>query len=90
MERKEQTKRMKEKIIESAIYEFNEHGYEEASLTHVCKIGNISKGIIYHYFKDKDELYLSCVKVCYDTLLQYYTDYVNTLKRIDGSSYAVY
>lgn len=80
MERKEQTKRMKEKIIESAIYEFNEHGYEEASLNHVCKIGNISKGIIYHYFKDKDELYLSCVKVCYDTLLQYYTDYVNTLK----------
>ena len=45
LERKEQTKRMKEKIIESAIYEFNEHGYEEASLNHVCKIGNISKGL---------------------------------------------
>lgn len=72
MERKEQTRRMREKIIESAILEFNERGYDESSLNHVCKIGRISKGIIYHYFKDKDELYLACVKECYDTLLQYY------------------
>lgn len=76
MNREIQTRLMKEKVIESAIQEFNEHGYEESSLNHVCKIGEISKGIIYHYFKDKDDLYLACVKECYDELLKYYMNYM--------------
>lgn len=72
MERKEQIKRMRQRIIDSAIQEFNEYGYEQASLNHVCKLGNISKGIIYHYFNDKDDLYLACLKELYDTLLGFY------------------
>lgn len=75
MKRETQTKLMREKIIESAIQEFNENGYEKSSLNHVCKLGGISKGIIYHYFRDKDELYLACVKACYDALLSYYLNY---------------
>lgn len=34
----------------------------------ICSAGNISKGIIYHYFSDKDALYLACVKECFDAL----------------------
>ncbi|MFR6100649.1 MAG: TetR/AcrR family transcriptional regulator, partial [Longibaculum sp.] len=61
MKREEMTKVMRMKIIESALQEFNDKSYEKASMNHICQIGNISKGIIYHYFKDKDELYLECV-----------------------------
>lgn len=72
MKREEQTRMMKEKIIQSAILEFNNNDYESASMNRICNIGCISKGIIYHYFKDKDALYLECVKRCYDTFINYY------------------
>lgn len=72
MKRDEQTQIMRKKILKSAITEFNEKDYEKASLNHICKIGHISKGIIYHYFTDKDELYLECLRMCYDELKNFY------------------
>lgn len=72
MKREEMNKVMHSKIIQSAIQEFNEKSYEKASMNHICQIGQISKGIIYHYFKDKDELYLECIKICFETLVMYY------------------
>ena len=51
---------------------FNSYDYESASLNRICKRGEISKGIIYHYFKDKDDLYLKCVQKCFETLIDYY------------------
>lgn len=51
--------------------EFSVNGYGGASLNTVCTEHNISKGIIYHYFKDKDELYLICVEECFATLTSY-------------------
>ena len=70
---KPKTKRQqtKDRIIDSALQEFSKKYYAEASLNSICSIGNISKGIIYHYFKDKDELYLTCVKECFDNLTTY-------------------
>lgn len=53
--------------MDAAIREFSEKGYSGASLNTVCAEKGLSKGIIYHYFKDKDELYLSCVSHCFDT-----------------------
>ena len=75
MERNEQKRVMREKIMQSAIRQFEKEGYEAASMNDICKSGNISKGIIYHYFKDKDDLYLACVKACYDALLDYYAQH---------------
>lgn len=71
MNRDEKNLQTRQKIIDSALLEFSEKGYEKASMNAVCAIGNLSKGIIYHYFKDKDELYLICVKECFDTLTDY-------------------
>lgn len=68
MNRDEKNLQTRRKIIDSAWQEFSEKSYGEASLNTVCATGNISKGIIYHYFKDKDELYLICVKECFDAL----------------------
>lgn len=71
MNREEKNLQTRQKIIDSAISEFGEKSYGEASLNTVCSAGNISKGIIYHYFKDKDELYLTCVKECFNALTGY-------------------
>lgn len=71
MNRNEKNQQTRQKIIHSALLEFSGKSYGEASLNTVCALGNLSKGIIYHYFKDKDELYLICVKECFDALTNY-------------------
>jgi len=59
------------KIIDAAIKEFGRYGYEKASLNNVCTKYGLSKGVIYHNFKDKNEIYLSCLKICFDALTDY-------------------
>lgn len=76
MNRDEKNLQTRQKIINYALSEFGEKSYGEASLNTVCTTGNISKGIIYHYFKDKDELYLTCVKECFDALTNYLSNIV--------------
>lgn len=68
MKREEKNNLTRQQIINSAIAEFGINSYAEASLNTICKNGDISKGIIYHYFKDKDELYLVCVMECFNQL----------------------
>lgn len=68
MNREEKNMLRRQRIINSAIAEFGINSYAEASLNAICRNGNISKGIIYHYFKDKDELYLVCVTECFNRL----------------------
>lgn len=80
MNRQEKNLQTHQRIMDSAFKEFSEKSYSEASLNLICSTGNISKGIVYHYFKDKDELYLTCVKECFDTL----TNYLNHIVMIDN------
>lgn len=70
MKREEKNALSRQRILEAAMEEFSQKGYEGASLNVVCAEKGISKGIIYHYFKDKDELYLLCVERCFDALTQ--------------------
>lgn len=71
MKREEKNLQSRQKIITAALQEFSEKSYAEASLNTICGDGGISKGIIYHYFKDKDELFLVCVQECFDALTDY-------------------
>lgn len=45
-----------DEIINSAIDEFNEKGYENATMESIAKRANISKGGLYHHFKSKDDI----------------------------------
>ncbi|MFL2127882.1 MULTISPECIES: TetR/AcrR family transcriptional regulator [Lactobacillales] len=51
--------------MQSAITEFGLHRYSETSLNAISKESNFSKGIIYHYLKNKHDLYLACVAECF-------------------------
>lgn len=68
MKREEKNQLSRQKILLSAMQEFGEWGYGLSSVNTICSSGGISKGILYHYFKDKDELYLACVEECFDKL----------------------
>ena len=42
--------------------EFASSGYGAASIEIICNRHGISKGMMYHYFHGKDELFLECVR----------------------------
>lgn len=68
MKREDKNQASRQKIMESALREFSQRGYGLSSVNTICSSGDISKGVLYHYFKDKDEIYLTCVQACFDAL----------------------
>lgn len=68
MKQQEKSALARQRILDAAMEEFAERGYEGASLNTAWAKYGISKGSIYHHFRDKDELYLLCVKTCFDEL----------------------
>ena len=71
MKREEKNQQTKHRIMESALKEFAEQGYGASSVNNICSCEGVSKGIIYHYFQTKDELYLACVDGCFRALTEY-------------------
>lgn len=72
MRKEEKTKRTYERILAAAIVEFGTKNYDSASLTTICNENQISKGLVYHNFKNKDELYLKCVEACFEKMTAYF------------------
>lgn len=70
MKKREKTELTISKIIDAAMIEFGSNGYFGGTINNICKTG-INKGLIYHNFKDKDELYLACLKISCDNLYDY-------------------
>ena len=68
MKREEKSMQSRNRIINHALQEFAAQGYGLSSINTICSQGDISKGVLYHYFKDRDALYLTCVKRCFDEL----------------------
>lgn len=71
MNQQEKTQKTKERILTAAILEFGNKSYDAASINNICETGQISKGLLYHNFKGKDDLYLHCVRICYDRLTEF-------------------
>lgn len=47
-----------QRILNAALNEFAQKGYDHASTNEMVKAAGISKGLLFHYFKNKKELYL--------------------------------
>lgn len=68
MKRTERTELTVSKIQKAALEEFGANGYAGGTINNICKRG-INKGLIYHNFKDKDELYLACLEISCNKLV---------------------
>ncbi|MYL35083.1 TetR family transcriptional regulator [Pontibacillus yanchengensis] len=44
-------------ILEAAKNVFIEHGYEKATMKHILETANVSRGGLYQYFKNKEDVY---------------------------------
>ncbi|PWL41768.1 MAG: hypothetical protein DBY45_09595 [Clostridiales bacterium] len=64
MNKTEEKALTRNKMIEAAIVEFGLHGYEGASTNQICAGASISKGLLYHYFKSKENLFEETLRYC--------------------------
>ncbi len=58
----------KDLLINAALEEFSENGYKKGSTNNIVKRAGVSKGLLYHYFKSKDELYEFLIEFCFETV----------------------
>ena len=65
----------KEKIIQSAIEQFKEKGFDMVSVPMICEKAQITKGTFYYYFRNKDE-------VMYEYVEQFLTEYSDVMSEI--------
>lgn len=58
MSMREATRRKRDRVVETALQMFAEHGFEHVSVEDIIRETGISKGTFYHYFSGKDEIVL--------------------------------
>lgn len=64
-------------IRSSAMIEFGESTFKKTSADSIAKRANISKGLLFHYFKDKRELYLYLFQYAIDVSIGKYDAWAN-------------
>jgi len=65
-EKKEKSFERRQELIDAAIEEFGEKGYENASLNNILKEAGISKGTFYYHFDNKEDLYMYLISIFID------------------------
>lgn len=66
-------------IVEEALKEFMEKGYEGASIRNIARKSNTSVGNIYKYFESKEDLYENLIGSVYHRLM----DYINQFDKVE-------
>lgn len=62
------------RIIDAAKAEFAARGYEGASTNAIADAAGVAKGLVFHYFESKPELYLAVVEQLSDRLMESFLD----------------
>jgi AcrR family transcriptional regulator len=52
---------LKKRILDVSKQEFANHGYEDASYNKIIQKIGISKGSMYYYFENKEDLFITCI-----------------------------
>lgn len=59
-----------DRIINAALKEFAQKGYDNASTNEIVKEAEISKGLLFHYFQNKKQLYFFLFDYCYELIAE--------------------
>lgn len=62
-----------ESILEAAIGEFSEKGFELASMERIAEVAGVSKVTVYNHFATKEKLFVSCIQHFFDFQLKPFT-----------------
>lgn len=70
-----------ERIINAALKEFSQKGFEKASTNEIVKNAEISKGLLFHYFHNKKELFLFLYDYSLDVVTKEFFEKVDFSER---------
>ncbi len=70
-------KEKQDRIINAAMKEFAQNGYDKASTNEIVKEAGISKGLLFHYFQNKKQLYLFLYDHVIDILMEKIMERIN-------------
>lgn len=71
----------KNRILEAALVEFSSKGYKKASTNTIVREAKVSKGLLFHYFISKKELYIYIYNFALETITNELYDGVNFADR---------
>ncbi len=60
--------RSRRAILEAALAEFARHGYGGARVSRIAHTAGVNKRMLYHYFGNKEALYLAALESAYETI----------------------
>lgn len=60
--------RTRERILSAAVAEFSEKGFDAARVDEIAARAGVNKRMLYHYFGDKDDLFLAVLERTYDDI----------------------
>lgn len=63
----------RQKIVEAAMLEFEEHSFDSASINQIISTAQISKGSFYQYFEDKRDLFKHIIALMIQKKMTYIT-----------------
>ena len=73
MTKRDEIKKIKKSEIQkSALGLFGENGYFQTSISDISKKANISKGLFYHYYTSKEELFEEIVIESIESIMNYF------------------
>lgn len=70
-------KEKQQRILNAAIKEFAQKGFKNASTNEIVKEAEISKGLLFHYFKNKKYLYLFLYDYCIELIVKEFYEKIN-------------
>ncbi|MGB9789244.1 MAG: TetR/AcrR family transcriptional regulator [Thermotoga caldifontis] len=79
----ERSTEVRNEILNAAIEEFAENGYEAASTNTITRRAGVSKGLLFHYFKNKEGLYIACYEHVLKWSQTQFEDFAEKAKRLD-------
>ncbi|KZE37404.1 hypothetical protein AV656_12605 [Bhargavaea cecembensis] len=67
-----------DEILKAAMREFAQNGFDKASTNRIVKDAGMSKGMLYYYFENKEDLFRDCIGYALDHMEQSLEDWIGT------------
>ena len=71
MKQAQRQERSRREILQAAMEEFGTHNYSDVTIDNICSRHGISKGMMYHYYSGKDDLFLLCAREMFQALKEH-------------------
>jgi AcrR family transcriptional regulator len=84
MTKKETKDKRTKDILDAAIHEFVEKGYESTSMDSIAVRAGLTKGGLYYHFEGKDDILIKANELFMEPVLAFMADAMNREKTADG------